>query len=78
MYQNYVVEIKKYHNGEFEHQTYWLYDEDITQARLKAESKYYEVLKEAALSDTATHSAIIFTSEGVPLMHKSYEHKEVE
>lgn len=76
MYQNYVVEVKKLRNGEFEHETYWLWDEDENTARLKAESKYHEVLATAALSDTATHSAIIFTSDGLPLMHKCYEHKE--
>ena len=74
MYQNYVVEIKKLRSGEFEHEIYWLYDDDEDTAQLKAESKYHEVLMRAALSDTETHAAIIFTSDGLPLQNKCYEH----
>lgn len=28
MYQNYVVEVKQTFGGEFEHQVYWLWDEN--------------------------------------------------
>lgn len=75
MYQNYVVEIKQFHNGEFEHQTYWLWDDDPIIAMHKAESKYHTVLAEACLSDTAKHSAILFTSDGFPVMNQCYEHQ---
>lgn len=75
MYQNYVVEIKQNFNGEFEHQIYWLWDEDQTIAMRKAEAKYHSVLAEACLSDTARHSAILFTSDGFPVMNQCYEHE---
>lgn len=75
MYQNYVVEIKQDFNGEFEHQIYWLWDEDNRKAMFKAEAKYHSVLAEACLSDTAKHSAILFTSDGFPIMNQCYEHE---
>lgn len=74
MYQNYVVEIKKLISGEFEHNVFWLYDEDADKAMLKAESKFHEILAAAALSETATHAAILFTSEGFPMKHECYNH----
>lgn len=74
MYQNYVVEIKKFLNGEFEHNVFWLYDENADKAMLKAESKFHEILAAAALSETATHAAILFTSEGFPMKHECYNH----
>ncbi len=73
--QIYVTEIKRYHNGEFEHQNYWLWDEDADKARQKAEAKFHEVLAAAATSDTATHAAIMFTSEGFPLRNECYHHE---
>ena len=76
LYQNYIVEIKKLRNGEFEHNVFWAWDENEEKARLKAESKYHEVLSVAAVSDTSEHSAILFTSKGYPLMHQSYRHEE--
>ena len=78
MFQNYVVEIKKFHNGEFEHNVFWLYDEDMSKALLKAESKFHEVLASAALSNTASHAAIMFSSEGYPLKHECYKHEAEE
>jgi len=70
MYQNYVVEIKKDTNGEFEHQVYWLYDEDADKAMLKAKSKYFALLSEACLSNQAEHAVILFTSEGFPMLNE--------
>ena len=78
MFQNYVVEIKKFHNGEFEHNVFWLYDEDADLAMRKAEAKYHEVLAAAALSDTASHAAILFTAEGFPCRNECYKHGAVE
>ena len=75
MYQNYVVEIKKTASGEYEHNVFWLYDEDPDKAMLKAESKYHEVLSAAAVSTMAEHSAILFTSEGFPKANKCYKHE---
>lgn len=75
MTQLYVIEIKEEPQGEFEHNVFWVYDEDPDKARLKGESKYYEVLSAAAISDVAEHSAILFTSEGFPLMHQCYKHE---
>ena len=74
MYQNYVVEVKKTQQGEFEHNVFWLYDEDPDKAMLKAESKFHEILSAAAVSMMAEHSAILFTSEGFPKDHKCYKH----
>ena len=74
MYQNYVVEIKKTANGDYEHNVYWLYDADADVAMLKAESKYHEILSAAAVSTMAEHAAILFTSEGFPMMHQCYKH----
>jgi len=70
MYQNYVVEVKKNARGEFEHQVYWLYDEDADKAMLKAKSKYFALLSEACLSNMAEHAVILFTSEGFPMLNE--------
>ena len=77
MTQLYVVEIKKNANGEFEHNVNWVWDEDPDKARLKGESKYFEILSQAAVSTLAEHAAILFTSEGFPLMHQCYKHESV-
>lgn len=78
LYQNYIVEIKRYHNGEFEHNVNWAWDENEKVARLKAEAKYHEILSSAAISNTAEHSAILFTSQGFPLMFQNYTHEQEE
>lgn len=77
MYQYYVVEVLKNTSGEFEHNVFWLYDEDDTTARLKAESKYHEILSNAAISTNLTHSAIMFSSTADALGNWCYTH-EVE
>ncbi len=74
MTQFYIVEIKKFQNGEYEHNVHWAFDADADKARLKAESKYHEVLSAAAVSETAEHSAIMFSTEGFPIMHQCYKH----
>ncbi len=74
MYQIYVVEVKKFHNGEFEHNVYWLYDESADIARNKAEAKFHEILAVAAVSNTASHAAIMFSQEGFPLRNECYTH----
>lgn len=74
MYQFYIVEIKKNTQGEFEHEVFWVYDADATKAQQKGESKYHEVMSRAAISEYAEHSAILFSSQGFPLMHGVYVH----
>ena len=75
MFQNYIIEIKKFHNGDFEHNVNWVWDETADKAMLKAEAKFHEVLAAAALSETASHAAILFTSEGFPVKHECYKHE---
>lgn len=77
MTQLYIIEVKKSANDEFEHNVNWVWDEDPNKARLKGESKYHEILAAAAVSDMKEHSAILFTSEGFPLMHNCYKHDSV-
>lgn len=74
MTQFYVVEIQKYHNGEFGHIVHYAYDEDKDIARLKGESKYHDVLAAAAISNLPEHSAIMFSTDGFPIMHQCYKH----
>ena len=74
MTQFYIVEIKQFPNGEYEHQVHYAWDEDATKAQLKAESKYHEVLATAAVSNTKTHSAILFSTEGFPILNQCYKH----
>lgn len=77
MYQYYVVEIKRNGNGELEHNVFWAFDENADKARLKGESKYHAILSDAAVSDKAEHAAIMFASDGTPLMHQCYKHDAV-
>lgn len=75
MYQFYIVEIQKYANGEYGHLVHYAFDQDPDKARLKGESKYYEVLSAAAVSELPEHSAIMFSTEGFPIMHQCYKHE---
>ena len=74
MTQYYIVEIQQYLNGEFGHIVHFAYDENPDTARLKGESKYYEVLSAAAVSNLPSHAAIMFSTEGFPLLHQCYKH----
>lgn len=76
MYQYYIIEIQKNANGEYGHIVHFAYDENEKQARLKADSKYYEVLSAAAVSSMLTHAATLVSSQGEPLMHMYYDHEE--
>lgn len=75
MTQYYIIEIQQYQNGEYGHIVHFAYDADPEKARLKGESKYYEVLSAAAISELKTHSAILMTAESVPLMYMTYHHE---
>lgn len=76
MYQFYIIEIKKNASGEFEHNVNWVWDANPDKARLKGEAKYHEILATAAVSENAEHSAILFSSEGFPIMHQCYKHED--
>ena len=78
MTQFYIVEVKQMPSAEYEHQVYWVWDADADVARLKAESKYHEVLAAAAVSNTLSHAAILFSTEGFPLMNQCYKHQAVQ
>ena len=78
MTQYYILEIQQYANGEYGHIVHFAYDEDADKARLKAEAKYHEVLAAAAISELPTHSAIIVSQEGFPVLHQCYKHENGE
>ena len=75
MYQYYVVEIQQYANGGFGHIVHYAYDENADTARLKGEAKFHEVLAAAAISELPSHSAIMFSTDGFPIMHQCYKHE---
>lgn len=77
VYQFYVVEIKQNAAGEYEHHVDWAWDEDADKAQLKAESKYYEILSTAAVSEFASHAVTMFSAEGFPMLNKCYKHTVV-
>ena len=74
IYQYYTVEIVKNTAGEFEHSVLWHYADSDEAARLKGESKFYEILSRAAVSEFAEHAAILFSSRGKRIMDKCYIH----
>lgn len=74
MTQFYIVEIQQYANGEYGHIVHYAYDADPDKARLTGESKYYEVLSAAAVSELPSHAAIMFSTEGFPILHQCYKH----
>lgn len=77
VYQFYTAEITKDANGDYSHDIKWHWDEDATKAQLKGEAKYHEIMSRAAVSNFAEHSAILFSSEGFPIMHQCYKHEPV-
>lgn len=74
MYQYYIIEIQKYANGEYGHLVHWASDENADRARMKAESKYHEVLAAAAISELPQHAAALLASDGAELMRQCYYH----
>ena len=77
VYQFYTAEITKDANGVYSHDIKWYWDEDATKAQLKGEAKYHEIMSRAAVSNFAEHAAILFSSEGFPIMHQCYKHEVV-
>ena len=78
VYQYYVVEVQQYADKSYGHIVHFAYDEDPDKARLKGEAKYHEVLAAAAISDLPCHSAIMFSTEGFPIMNQCYKHPAAE
>ena len=80
MNQFYIIELQQYTTGEWGHIVHFAYDEDPEKARLKAESKYHEVLAAAAISELPSHSATLLGSDGRAIMNQRYLHitEEVE
>lgn len=74
MHQYYITEVRKTTSGEFEHENFWVYDEDEQTARLKGESKFHEIMSRAAVSTYAEHGAILFTSTCYPILNGYYVH----
>ena len=74
MFQYYITEVCKTANGEYEHENFWVWDENEQVALLKGKSKFHEVLSRAATSTYAEHGAILFTSTCYPIMHECYVH----
>ena len=70
--QYYVVELQKYMNGEFGHLVHIAYDADGKKARRKGDSKFYEILSAAAVSEIAEHAAVLIASDATPLDTKCY------
>lgn len=78
MNQYYIFEIQQYANGEYGHIVHFAYDADASKARLKAESKYHEVLAAAAISELQSHAATLITADGRVIMNQCYKHPLVE
>lgn len=74
MNQYYIMEIQQYQNGEYGHIVHFAYDADAAKARLKAESKYHEVLAAAAISELQSHAATLLTADGRVIMNQCYKH----
>lgn len=77
VYQYYIMEIQQYNDGSYGDTKHFAWDEDADKARLKAESVYHQVLAAAAVSETMSHAAILFSSEGFPIMNQCYKHPTV-
>lgn len=77
MYQYYIIEIKKLPNGEYEHNVFWEYDADQQAAQRKAESKGYDLLSKAALSNTVLHSVTVLSDDGFTVLSRSYRNNTV-
>ena len=78
MNQYYILEIQQNTTGEYGHIVHWAYDEKPDKARLKAESKYHEVLAAAAVSTLLSHSATLIAADGRAIMNQCYKHMPEE
>lgn len=78
MYKFYVVEVQKSEDTHFAYLVHEASDENLETAKMKAESAYHQVLAAAAISNLPAHSAIMFSSEGTPIMNQCYHHAQAE
>lgn len=78
MYQYYIIEIKKFSNGEYEHNVFWQYDDNERIAQRKAESKAFELLANAALSQTVVHSVTVLSDDGFTVFTRNYRNNVTE
>ena len=76
VYQFYIVEIHRNAANEYEHVVHWAYDAEYDKALAKGESKYYEVLSRAAVSEYPLHSAILFGTDGTPVAYRCYDRSQ--
>lgn len=76
MNQYYIIEIQQYDGGDYGHIVHYAHDDDPAKAKLKGESKFYEVLSSAAVSELPMHSAILIGADCVALMAKTYRHNK--
>lgn len=74
MTQYYVIEIQGYDNNTFAYLVHAISDADSVQARNKAESKYFQVLSAAAVSNLPLHSVSLLYQNGSCVMYRSYNH----
>lgn len=75
VYQYYIMELQTYQDGSHGHIVHFAWDNDEHMARLKGESKYYEILAAAAVSTLPAHGVALLNWWGEPIMNKCYEHK---
>lgn len=68
----YIIEIQKYTDGTFGHLVHYAPD------RPNAESKFYQVLAAASISNLPQHAACMVTDEGLSVMQKCYVRDVVE
>lgn len=47
------------------------------ETRNEAEASYHTILAAAAVSNVDVHGAIILSEDCIPVMYKSYDHREV-
>lgn len=78
MTQYYIYELQQYADGTFGDIRHIAYDEDPKKARQKADSKFYEVLAAAAISDLPVHAVTMVLSDGTPIMHQKYVHEAAQ
>lgn len=70
--QYYVVELQQYDNGEYGHMVFPVFDTNPSMARRKGDSKLYEVLSAAAISNLPEHAAALIGADTTPLGNAFY------
>lgn len=75
--QYYVVEFQQYENGEYGHTVFPVFDANPDMARRKGDSKLYEVLSAAAVSNLPEHAAALIAYDTSPLGNQSYRKIEI-